>query len=306
MYLKIAVAWLWMMVAILGCVPQTRPMAVRFAEVEPSVAASYSSSDTLPLRVAVAAVVSPKGTVESYSDLLAYIGKGLDRPVQLVQRQTYAEVNDLLARGEVDLAFVCTSAYVAGQRDFGMELLVAPQVNGETVYFSLLIVPASSSAHSMRDLRGKTFAFTDPLSLTGRVYPTNLVQALAATPETFFGRTFFTYSHDNAIRAVANQVADGANVDSLVYDFFVARDALIRDKVRVIDRSPAFGIPPVVVNPKLDPQLKIRLREILLNADRDEMGKQVLKNLMIERFVLVPEQLYDSARELESQVNSAP
>src|SRR5581483_2750033 len=246
------------------------------------------------------------GNVESYSDLLNYIGEKIGRPVELVQRQTYAEVNDLVKQGQVDLAFVCTSAYVAGQRDFGMELLVAPQVNGETVYYSLLIVPASSSARSLEDLRGKTFAFTDPLSLTGRVYPTLKVTTLGATPETFFERTFYTYSHDNAIRAVANQVADGANVDSLVYEYFVARDPEIVSKTRVIDRSPAFGIPPVVVNPKLNPQLKTLLREILLQADSDAVGRRILKNLMIDRFVVVPESLYDSARALELQINTAP
>jgi phosphonate transport system substrate-binding protein len=122
----------------------------------------------IPLRVAVAAVISPKGTVESYSDLVNYLGGKTGRPIELVQRRTYMEVNDLLENGEVDLAFVCTSAYIAGQQDFGMELLAAPQVNGETVYHSYLIVPFSSPAHDIADMKGKVFAFTDPISLTGR------------------------------------------------------------------------------------------------------------------------------------------
>jgi phosphonate transport system substrate-binding protein len=278
----------------------------RFSDVDPASAIVYSPSDTQPLRIAVAAVISPKGNVESYSDLLNYIGQKLNRPVQLVQRQTYAEVNDLIKSGEVDLGFVCTSAYVAGQREFGMELLVAPQVNGETAYYSLLIVPADSPARSMSDLRGKVFAFTDPMSLTGRVYPTSLVQALGESPETFFARVFFTYSHDNAIKAVANKVADGANVDSLVYEFFIARDPTIAQRTRVIHRSSAFGIPPVVVNPKLSPQLKESLRYLLLDMHTDTEGQAILHNLMIERFVLVSEHIYDSARELTLQVRLTP
>ena len=173
--------------------------------------------EAIPLRVAVAAVISPEGTVQSYSPLLAYLEEKLNRPIELVQRRTYLEVNDLIEHGEVDVAFVCTSAYVQGHDTFGMELLVAPQVNGETTYNSLLIVPVSSAAKSMEDLRGKVFAFTDPISLSGRVYPTYLVHQLGFTPEEFFSRTFFTYSHDEAIRAVASGVADGAAVDSLVF-----------------------------------------------------------------------------------------
>ncbi len=284
----------------------SRPLDFRFGDVEPASAASYSPNDTKPLRVAVAAVISPKGNVESYGDLLAYLGRKINRRVELVQRQTYAEVNNLVKNGDVDVAFVCTSAYVTGQREFGMELLVAPQVNGETVYYSLLIVPADSSARSMADLLGRVFAFTDPISLTGRVYPTSLVKSLNGSPDTFFSRVFFTYSHDNAIKAVADKVADGASVDSLVYDYLVARDSTIATRTRVIHRSPAFGIPPVVVNPNLSPQFKEMLRDLLLHMSSDEDGKAILRNLMIERFVLVSDRIYDSARALELEVNTAP
>lgn len=289
-----------------GCAAPPATPDIQFGRVEPASAPIYSPYDTRPLRVAVAAVISPKGNVESYSDLLAYLGRKLSRRVELVQRQTYAEVNDLVKNGNVDLAFVCTSAYVVGQREFGMELLVAPQVNGGTVYYSLLIVPTDSPARSMADLRAKVFAFTDPMSLTGRVYPTSLVKSLDGVPESFFARVFFTYSHDNAIKAVADKVADGANVDSLVYDYLVARDPTIAARTRVIHRSPAFGIPPVVVSPNLSPQLKETVRELFLQMHADPDGHVILRNLMIERFVPASDRIYDSARALELQVNTAP
>ncbi len=291
--------------ALMACATVPAQTDFRFRDVDPATTVVYSPYDTQPLRVAVAAVISPKANVESYSNLLNYLGRKLNRPVELVQRQTYAEVNDLIKRGFVDVAFVCTSAYVIGQRDFGMQLLVAPQVNGEAVYYSLLVVPADSPARAMNDLRGKVFAFTDPMSLTGRIYPTALVNALNATPGTFFARFFFTYSHDNAIKAIASKVADGANVDSLVYDYFVAREPNLAAKTRVVDRSPAFGIPPVVVNPNLSPQTKETLRGFFLQMDADPEGKTILRALMIDRFVLVSDRIYDSARELELQVNTA-
>ena len=118
-------------------------------------------------------------------------------------------VDTLIEHGEVDLAFVCTSAYVAGHDHFGMELLAAPEVDGQQVYYSVLIVPADSPAQEMIDLQGKVFAFTDPMSHSGRVYPTYLLQQLGTTPEEFFSRTFFTYSHDKAIEAVTESDKSG-------------------------------------------------------------------------------------------------
>lgn len=76
-----------------------------------------------------------------YPELVAYLGRRLGRPAELVQGKTYAEINDLVRTGDVTLALVCTNAYLEGREDFGMEALVVPQVAGETVYYSYLIVP---------------------------------------------------------------------------------------------------------------------------------------------------------------------
>lgn len=254
--------------------------------------------EAIPLRVAVAAVISPKGTVESYSPFLDYLEKKLNRPVELIQRRTYLEVNDLIEHGEVDIAFVCTSAYIQGHDLFGMELLVAPQVGGETTYNSYLIVPVSSNAQSMKDLRGKVFAFTDPISLSGRVYPTYVLQQLGFTPEEFFARTFYTYSHDEAIRAVASGVADGAAVDSLVYEYAIVRDPSLAEKVKVIHSSPDFGIPPVVVSPFTRPQVKADLQSLLLEMADDPTSSEALASIGVERFIVIDDSAYDSVRAL--------
>ncbi len=263
---------------------------------------AVAQAELIPLRLAVAAVISPQGTFESYSALAAYLSEKLNRPVQLVQRRTYAEVNDLIENGEVDVAFVCTSAYIIGHRDFDMELLAAPQVDGETTYYSWLIVPINSQAQTLADLRGKTFAFTDPWSNSGRIYPTAMLKKMGQTPETFFSRTFYTYSHDDAIRAVANGVANGAAVDSLVYQYAIAREPELGENTKIIHRSPAFGIPPVVTSPLMRPQARAELQDILLNMAEDPNGRAALDILDIDRFVFINDFEYDSVRDLEAQV----
>lgn len=262
--------------------------------------------EIVPLRLAVAAILSPQGTVESYTGLANYLGQKLNRPVELAQRRTYAEVNELVAKNAVDLAFVCTSAYIAGHDSFGMELLVAPEVNRQQVYYSILIVPANSPAQSMADLRGRVFAFTDPMSHSGRVYPTYLAQQLGATPAEFFSRTFFTYSHDKAIQAVAEGVADGAAVDSLVLDYALARDSSLAGKIKIIDRSPPFGIPPVVVSPNLPPRQKAELRQVLLEMHTQPEGRKVLAGLGFDRFSVLDDRAYDSARQIISATAVQP
>lgn len=264
------------------------------------------ATDVVPLRVAVGAVTSPQGTVDSYAPLLNYLERKLNRPVELVQRRTYAEVNELVKTGYVDVALVCTSAYVAGKRDFNMQLLLAPEVDGQTVYYSFLIVPAASDARTMADLRGKVFAFTDPMSNTGHNYPKYLVKQLGETADSFFARTFFTYSHDDAIRAVASGLADGAAVDSLVYDYAIEREPELAQRTKIIHRSDPFGIPPVVTGPRARPQIVAEIRDLLIGMAADPEGQQVLNSLNIDRFITVEDRIYDSVRQLEAEVAAPP
>jgi phosphonate transport system substrate-binding protein len=258
----------------------------------------------VPLRVGIAAVLSPQSAVEAYQELLQYLSHRLNRPVERVQRRDYRDMNAAIARGEVDIAFICTWAYVIGQREHGFRLLAVPVVNGKPTYQSWVIVRADLPIHRMEDLRGRVFAFVDPLSNTGYLYPRYLVHQLGETPERFFRRTFFTYGHDRAIRAVAQGLADGAAVDSLVFQFLLEREPELAGKVRVIDRSPEFGAPPVVAAPHLAPALQAEIQALLLSAHEDPEGQPALQAIGVERFVKGDDAWYEGVRRLEAAIAS--
>lgn len=52
------------------------------------------------LRVAIAGVLSPSRTLESYQELLTYMGQELGRQVTMILKPTYAEINDLIRGGQ--------------------------------------------------------------------------------------------------------------------------------------------------------------------------------------------------------------
>ncbi|MCG2721818.1 MAG: phosphate/phosphite/phosphonate ABC transporter substrate-binding protein [Thermodesulfovibrionales bacterium] len=276
-------------------------LKVDFKDVSPgnNIAKELQEQEQPVLRIAIGAMISPRLTLRYYEDLLKVVTGKLGMKPVFIQRKTYAEVNQLLKDRQVDVAFVCSGPYVRGKQDFGMELLVVPVVNGKTVYYSYLIVHKDSSFKNLNDLRGKKFAFTDPDSNTGKLIPTYILAKMGERPESFFRETFFTYSHDNSIQAVAEKLADGATVNSLIWDFFDKNDPRHTSQTRILEKSPPYGIPPIVVNPSLDPALKQRLREIFLYLHEDQATAALLKKMNIDRFETGEDGLYDSIRELE-------
>jgi len=263
---------------------------------------AYSGPSSNSLRVAIAGVLSPSESLETYQELLGYMGKNLGKQVTLILKPTYAEINDLIRGQRVDLAFVCSLSYVIGHNEFGMELLVAPQIRGETVYYSYLIVPKESNATSLSDLRGGTFAFTDPISNSGYLAPTYQLSLLGESPVSFFSRYIFTYSHDNSIIAIADKLVDGATVDSLVYDRMVVNDPELASETKIIARWGPYGIPPVVIDPMLDPELKQQLLDFFLRIHTLDEGRMILDDLGIDKFVVVSDDIYDSVREMQTKL----
>lgn len=249
-----------------------------------------------PLRIAVAAMISPEETINVYQELMDYIAARLGRPVEMKQRRTYQEVNDMLGTGKLDAAILCSGPYVYAKRQYGIELLAVPVINGSPTYRSYIIVPQSSTAASLEELHRKRFAFTDPLSTSGYLYPVYALMSQGRQPATFFAKTLFTYSHDNSIEAVAEGVVDGAAVDSLIYDYLQGTNPALVARTRIIHRSPPFGAQPVAVPKYLDQATKRALRDLFLGLDQEPGGREILKKLGVDRFIRGDDSLYKSIR----------
>ena len=248
------------------------------------------------LRVAVAAMISPKETFIYYRELLNYIGKNSGHSVQLIQRKTYDEVNELFPKGQIDLAFICTGPFAASREKFGFEALATPQVRGQPFYQSYLIVPKDSPYQRFEDLRGRVFAFTDPDSNTGTMVPRFWLAEVGETPESFFSNTIFTYSHDNSILAVAKGLVDGAAVDGHQWEYFQHFTPALTSRTRVIRKSELYGSPPLVASSRLPDDLKTKIREILLAMHQEPDGREILDKLLIDQFLAPREEWYEPVR----------
>ena len=256
------------------------------------------------LRVAVAAMISPKETFVYYKELLDYIGAKAGYPVQLIQRKTYGEINELFLKRRIDLAFICTGPYATGKEKFGFEGLATPVVRGEPYYQSYLIVNRNGQFSTIQDLRDRIFAFTDPESNTGSLVPTYWLTEMGETPESFFKKVTYTYSHDNSILAVAKNLVDGATVDGHKWEYYNLKNSIHTSQTKVIKKSEQFGGPPLVVSTWLSEPIKTKLGSIVLSMHNDAEGKRILNKLMIDRFAALKEAWYEPVRSMKQQVQT--
>jgi phosphonate transport system substrate-binding protein len=98
---------------------------------------------------------------------------------------------------------------------------------------------------------------------------------------------------------VAKKLSDGASVDSLIYDYAAKKNPTYTQLTKIIEKSPPYGIPPVVVNKSLDPKLKEAIKNAFLNMHNDPKGKAILSGIMVDKFIVPKDSDYNSVREME-------
>lgn len=303
-FFKRTVGLLFLLLLFSGCEKGGDYKSVNLTEKMEPQGISVSESNSKQLRVAVAAMVSPKETLIFYEELLKYIGDQINYNITLVQRKTYSEVNELFPKRLIDLAFVCSGPYANDRDKYQFEGIATPVVRNKPYYQSYLIVHKDSPYQSLDDLKGKIFAFTDPDSNTGSLVPRFWLHEMNKTPTSFFKRIAFTYSHDNSILAVAKGLVDGAAIDGHKWEFYQAKNPYFTSKTRVIKKSDFYGAPPLVASSYLQPDLKRAIQNVILNMHKSGEGQTILKNLIIDRFDPPEPEWYENVQTMHSIVHS--
>ena len=245
------------------------------------------------IRFGLTAAVA-RENLDLYDRWAAYLGRKVGRPVEFEQRRSYREDIELLETGEHDFSWICSYPFSELRQSKLVGLLVVPIFHGEPLYRAYIIVHKDSSVRQIGELRGLVFAYSDPDSNSGYIVPRQMLRDSGQNPDSFFRKTFFTYSHTETIEAVSERVADAASVDSYVWEYLNRHNPELTAQTRVIQKSRTFGFPPLVYRIGIDPDLLRRMRDALLTMDQNPEGRALLSELMLDRFSTAPASLYDS------------
>lgn len=216
--------------------------------------------------------------------------KGGEEIGQLLQKTTglhfktsvatsYAAVIEAMGAGKVDVGWLATFSYVLAHDKYGVELLLVVQRFGSPFYRGQIMVRADSGIQDLAELKGKRFAFVDPASTSGHLYPKTLLLSKGIDPEHFFKKSVFAGSHNAVVLSIYKGEVDGG----AAYDG--SRSAVAKifpdvfDKVKVIAYTKEIPNDTVSVRKKLPEDLKLIIRDGLKQVSHSPEGSKVLKKL---------------------------
>jgi phosphonate transport system substrate-binding protein len=226
----------------------------------------------------------------------SYLEAATGMRVQFIQRGVYSPIIDGLRAGQIDFAWICGFPYVLHAREF--RLIAVPLWRKRPLYQSYLIAGSRSQVVGLADLRGRSFAFSDPLSNSGYLYIRFLLAQQKLRADDYFGRSFFAHSHPNVVEAVAEGLAEGGAVDGYVWEVLAEVMPALTSRTRVLQRSPDFGFPPIVAGAHVDAAVRSRVQKALLAMHESADGRAVLDELRLDGLDAGSPALFDSIAEM--------
>jgi phosphonate transport system substrate-binding protein len=242
-------------------------------------------------------------TVEVTAAVAAALRDALRVPIQVVTDLPWPARYAAVATGAIDMAWICglPFAQFLQRPDVDLELLAtpvyaAPRYSDAPVYFSDVIVRADSPFTRFDDLRGRTFVINEPNSMSGWHTVRRHLRHAGQSAD-FFGSVLESGAHVHSIRRVLSGDGDAAAIDSTVWDWQVAQEPSLAEKLRVVEVIGPTPAPPWVINRGLDGELRHRVRDGLLALHTHPAGRAILAQGDLRRFDASDEEVYgDLAR----------
>ncbi|HEY8455579.1 MAG TPA: phosphate/phosphite/phosphonate ABC transporter substrate-binding protein [Actinopolymorphaceae bacterium] len=162
-----------------------------------------------------------------YDPLEKYFNKCLDHPFELFVGTDYNTMIEAMRTGNAHIARFGPFAYILAHERAGAEALAVALEGGDSpIYRSLIITRKSYGFDDLADLEGKKFAFVDPTSASGHLFPRALIAnemgISSDEVDDWFSDVVYAGNHEASLLSVLNGDTDAgalaSSATALVYE----------------------------------------------------------------------------------------
>nr|MBU1328708.1 phosphate/phosphite/phosphonate ABC transporter substrate-binding protein [Candidatus Omnitrophota bacterium] len=246
-----------------------------------------------------------------YEPLAEYLSKKLEKEVVLVYLDSYGEVCDKFIYKQLDAAFFGSFSYTLTHVKAGIEPIARPDYQGISTYRGLIVVREDSNIKNITDMRSKRLALVHQATYAGYLYPLYYFKGHGIKDlEGYFSKIIFAGSHDKAIFTLLKNEADIACPKDLVYQRIIKENPDLEKKLVILSASGPVPSNALCVSKELDPILKNKLKDALLNLHKEVEAIPVLESLGADKFIETKDNnyqcLYDIINALGIDLNTYP
>jgi phosphate/phosphite/phosphonate ABC transporter binding protein len=216
---------------------------------------------------------SPALMFKKYKPLADYLAGKLGKRVELKVGVDFESTIKDLGENVTQLCALGATTYVGAHKRYGIRVIVKGLRDGKPYHRAVIITRADSDMQSLKDLKGRTFAFGDLQSAASHIVPRTMLKDSGVDLKDL---QFYHYlgHHDEVAQAVLNGDFDAGAVIETVADKY--KDQGLRF-VKFSDAIPELNICSNVSLSEKD--LSIIKSSLVSLKDSSPEGAQVLKSI---------------------------
>lgn len=254
-----------------------------------------------PLTVGLIPSEDSRAMIANSQAMMDMLSKSLGMPVKPFVAADYNGVIEALRSKRLDVAYLGPFSYVMGTTVAPIEAFAVAETKkaGRSFYHALVVAHKDSGIKTVADLKGKTFAFVDPTSTSGHLFPKAGLMKAGFNPDKDFARVIFSGSHDSNAVAVQNKKIEAVAIADRILDAAIAKGLARREDLVVVWKSDPIPESPTVWRRDLDPDLKKRVQAAFLDVKDIPWSDQG----MLNGFHPTTDKAYDIIRETAKILN---
>lgn len=174
-------------------------------------------------------------------------------------------------------------------------------------YKSFIITREDTGIETVADLEGKKFAWVDPASSSGYLFPrAHLVQETGIENESlddYFDQVIYSGGHDSSVRAVINGDVDAASVSDSQIQKMEAAEYPGIENIKVVTETRPIPRSPEAVRSDLPQSLKTAITFAYVSFNDEPF---LTDHNYLDGFILVDDEAYDVVRDTAEALNLSP
>ncbi len=231
------------------------------------------------LRVSAIPDESPTELQRKFLPLGEYLSKETGMKVEFTPVTDYAAVVEALATNKIDMAWLGGFTYIQAKiRTNGAVKPIIQRLEDEK-FTSKFIIPEASSAKTLTDLKGKTFAFGSPSSTSGHLMPRFYLMKAGINPDKDFKSIAFSGAHDATVAFVASGKVDAGALNASVWDKLSDAKNPNTEKVKVLYTTPSYHDYNWTVRGGLDAAVTKKISDAFLKLSVNDPAQKELMDL---------------------------
>jgi phosphonate transport system substrate-binding protein len=171
-------------------------------------------------------------------------------------------------------------------------------------YWASIVTWNGSGIKSVADIRGHSFAFSDPTSTSGHLFPAYGLRKAGLDPDKDI-KPIYAGSHTSSFEALRNHKVDAGELNSEQVESATQRGSYKDGDVAFLWKSEPIPTDPIAVRGDLPEAFKARLTQVLQTLDLSVLPEADRKIMGLggTRFVPQTDAGYDPIRDLVKTLN---